>query len=111
MKTDIEKIKKIFHVTGSSQGDDAEPVVSAEDYDYMSHTFTVTRNKIRIGTLTISDIWNDVKEDLDRFLRILIDDGKAEENDILSMTLSSDSEDRNSKEIFAGTITDYGTVL
>lgn len=111
MKTDIEKIKKIFRVTGSSQGDDSEPVVSAEDYGYTSHTFTVTMNKIRIGTLTISDIGDDVKEDLGRFLRILVDDGKAEENDILSVTLSSDSEDRNNEEIFTGTITDYGTVL
>lgn len=108
MKADIEKIKQIFGITGRSENIEEVEPAATEDSGYTSHTFTVTKaDGKRIGTLTISDVGEDVKNTVKSFLDTLIKDEKAGDNDKLTITLTSDTEDIGNEVIFTGTADEF----
>lgn len=110
MKADIESIRKKFGVGQNKDIADEEPV-EATDYGYTSHTFTVSTDKRDVGTITISDIDDDVRNVIGAFLYNIVSDGHADRSDVITITLTAaypeiDNESDNGV-IYKGRLSEY----
>lgn len=113
MKATIENIRKKFGILSAEEKaaletDAGQQAAGVDDTsEYSSHTFTVVKDGRCIGILNVSDVGNDVKECVGDFLRMLVSDEKASEDDVLSVRVSDTGESGNPEEIYKGTVAGY----
>lgn len=110
MVADIEKIKEKFGIGKKKVV--SEESIEAVDYGYSSYTFEIFSGDRRVGTITVSDMGDDIRDTMRDFLQELVSNGRIYDTDVIRIVLTSaypsvDEDEDKDGLIYEGSVKEY----